>query len=215
MRTAEAAGSSRRWPPRLEDDDEVERPEYLCPARDPGHGAHPPNRLDKETRGALALVRIYHHEHQGQFPVEGTAEGIVDGERVSLPLEFTAVGDAGAWAVWGEIPGEGNWVLVVNGTDGTSGVEVSILAALADGNQEISFVKVPRSREGNWPRAAHDRDVESMLQTAVVIAEAQGRSPFSAITIGEAAMGLGGALLLLPFGLAAVRRRREDEDSSD
>jgi len=84
---------------------------------------------------------------------------------------------------------------------------VSILAALADGNQEISFVKVPRSREGNWPRAASDRDVESMLQTAVVMAEAQGRSPFSAITVGEAAMGLGGALLL-PFALAAVRRRR-------
>jgi len=171
---------------------------------------YPPNRLDEETRGALALVHIYHHEHQGQFPVEGTAEGVVDGERVSLPLKFTAVGDEGVWAAWGEIPEEGNWVLAIHGTDGTSGAEVSILAALADGNQEISFVKVPRSREGNWPRAASDRDVESMLQTAIVMAEAQGRSPFRAITVGEAAMGLGGALMLLPFGLAAVRRRREE-----
>lgn len=171
---------------------------------------YPPNRLDKETRGALALVRIYHHENAGQFPVEGTAEGIVDGERVSVPLRFTPVGDAGVWAAWGEIPEEGNWVLVVHGTDGVSTAEVSILAALADGNQEISFVKVPRSRQGNWPRAATDQDVESMLRTAVVMAEAQGRSPFRAITVGEAAMGLGGALLLLPFGMAALRRR-EDE----
>lgn len=171
---------------------------------------YPPNRLDKETRGALALVRIYHHENAGQFPVEGTAEGIVDGQRVSLPLKFTAVGDEGVWAAWGKIPEEGNWVLAIHGTDGISKAEVSILAALAEGNQEISFVKVPRSPEGNWPRAASDRDVESMLQTAVVMAEAQGRSPFSAITVGEAAMGLGGALLLLPFGLAAVRRRNEE-----
>ena len=170
---------------------------------------YPPNRLDSETRGALALVRMYHHEHQGQFPVEGTAEGVVDGERVSLPLKFTPVGSAGVWAVWGEIPKEGNWVLAIHGTDGVSKAEVSILAALAAGNQEISFVKVPRSREGNWPRAASARDVESMLQTAIVMAEAQGRSPFRSITVGEAAMGLGGALLLFPFGLAARRRRRD------
>ncbi|MBT8462476.1 MAG: hypothetical protein KJO44_08100 [Gemmatimonadetes bacterium] len=171
---------------------------------------YPPNRLDRETRGALALVRIYHHENAGQFPVEGTAEGIVDGERTSLPLKFTPVGDEGVWAVWGEIPVEGNWVLAIHGTDGVSKAEVSILAALADGNQEISFVKVPRSRQGNWPRAATDRDVESMLHAAVAMAEAQGRSPFSAITIGEAAMGLGGALLLIPFGLAAMRRRERE-----
>ena len=170
---------------------------------------YPPNRLDSETRGALALVRMYHHEHQGQFPVEGTAEGVVDGERVSLPLKFTPVGSAGVWAVWGEIPKEGNWVLAIHGTDGVSKAEVSILAALAAGNQEISFVKVPRSREGNWPRAASARDVESMLQTAIVMAETQGRSPFRSITVGEAAMGLGGALLLFPFGLAARRRRRD------
>ena len=169
---------------------------------------YPPNRLDGDTRGALALIRMYHHEHQGQFPVEGTAEGTVDGKRVSLPLKFTPVGSAGVWAVWGQIPKEGNWVLAIHGTDGVSKAEVSILAALAAGNQEISFVKVPRSREGNWPRAASDRDVESMLHTAVVMAEAQGRSPFLSITVGEAAMGFGGALLLFPFGLAARRRRR-------
>lgn len=172
---------------------------------------YPPNRLDKETRGALALVRIYHHEDAGQFPVEGTAEGIVDGERVSLPLKFTAIGDEGVWAAWGDIPEDGNWVLAIHGTDGVTTAEVSILAALADGNEEISFVKVPRSRQGNWPRAANDRDVESMLGTAVAMAEAQGRSPFRAITVGEAAMGLGGVLVLLPFGLAAARRRREEE----
>ena len=62
---------------------------------------YPPNALNKETRGALALVRIYHHENPGQFPVEGTAEGIVAGERLSVPLRFTPVGHEGVWAVWG------------------------------------------------------------------------------------------------------------------
>jgi hypothetical protein len=171
---------------------------------------YPVNRLNPETRGALALVRIYHHEHLGRFPVEGTAEGVVDGERVSLTLEFTPAGDAGAWAVWGEIPAEGSWVLAIHGTDGTTGAEVSILASLASGNREIAFVKVPRSRHGNWPRAATPQDVESMLEQTVVLAEATGRSPFRSITIGEAAVGLGGALLLVPISLAAMRRRRED-----
>ncbi len=172
---------------------------------------YPANRLDERTRGALALVRIYHHQNAGQFPIEGTAEGIVDEERVSLPLRFTPVGSEGVWAVWGEIPEEGNWVLAIHGTDGVTSTEISILAALAAGNEEISVVKVPRSRQGNWPRAAKASDVEAMLETAVVVAEAQGgRSPFRAVTVGEAAMGLGGALLLVPFGLAAVRRRRDD-----
>lgn len=175
---------------------------------------YPPNRLDRDSRGALAVVRVYHHQHQGQFPVEGTAEGLVDGERVSFPLTFTAVGETGAWAARGDIPREGNWVLAIHATDGVSGAKASILAALAHGNEEIAFVKVPRSREGNWPRAATDRDIEAALQTAVATARAQGRSPFRAITVGEAAMGLGGALLLLPLGLAAARRRKPGEPLS-
>lgn len=174
---------------------------------------YPPNRLDPQARGAFAVVHIYHHEHQGQFPVEGTAEGVVDGKRVSIPLRFTRVGDRGSWAVRGEIPEEGNWVLVIRGADGVTGVEVSLLAALADGNREVSFVKVPRASDGNWPRLATDRDVESMLRSAVVVAEAQGASPFRSITVGEAAMGLGGALLLLPLGLAAARKRSETAES--
>ena len=87
-------------------------------------------------------------------------------------------------------------------------LEISILAALTSGNDEIAFVKVPRARQGNWPRAASDADVDSMLDTAVALADVEARSPFRAITIGEAAMGLGGALLLLPFGVTALRRRR-------
>ena len=69
--------------------------------------------------------------------VEGTAEGVVDGNRVSLPLKFTPVGDEGVWAAWGQVPEEGNWVLAIHGTDGISKAEVSILAALADGNSTV------------------------------------------------------------------------------
>ena len=46
-----------------------------------------------------------------------------------------------------------------------------------------------------------------MLETAVALAGLEGRSPFPLITVGEAAMGMGGAVLLLPLGLAAWRRR--------
>ncbi len=90
--------------------------------------------------------------------------------------------------------------------------EMASKAAVAAGNQEMWFVKVPRSREGNWPRAASGRDGESMLQTAIVMDEAQGRSRFRSITVGEAAMGLGGALLLL---LAAWSPPAEPADQAD
>lgn len=112
----------------------------------------------------------------------------------------------------GEIPEEGHWVLAIHGTDGVSHAEISILAALTKGNQELAFVKVPRACQGNWPRAASSSDVEAMLETAVAMAGVEGRSPFRSITVGEAAMGLGGALLLTPLGLAALRRRREDAE---
>lgn len=172
---------------------------------------YPANQIDRALRGAIAVVRIYHHENPGQFPVEGTAEGIVDGRRTSIPLAFTPVGAEGAWAVWGDIPEDGTWILAIHGTDGVSKAEISLLAALAPGNREVALVKVPRMREGNWPRAAKDGEIESMLETAVALAAAQdGRSPFRSVTVGQAAMGMGGALLLLPLGLVAVRRRRTD-----
>lgn len=171
---------------------------------------YPANGIDETTRGALCLVHTYHHAAQGQFPVEGTAEGIVDGKRMSLPLSLETTSRAGVYAVRGALPVEGTWVLVLTMTDGVSEARASALVAMGPGNDEVSLVKVPRANRGNWPRPATDADVEAMLQTAAAVADAQ-RSLSRQVRAVRIARGsaLGLSALLLPLGVVLRSRRRE------
>jgi hypothetical protein len=168
---------------------------------------YPANGIDRLTRGAIALVHTYHHETVAAFPLKGTAEGIVDGKRVSLPLEFSRTSRDGVWAVRGDIPDEGTWVLVVTATDGANGARASALIALGPERDEVSLVKVPRTREGNWPRPAKSSDVDAMLELASAVNESIEAvdSRMRVVTIiRNAAIG---TLVVLPFGLVMWRRR--------
>src|SRR4051812_48780748 len=49
----------------------------------------PVNPYDASTRGAYLVVHAYHHGDPSSNPVSGTAEGLVNGERRSVALEFT------------------------------------------------------------------------------------------------------------------------------
>src|SRR5690606_32789668 len=64
----------------------------------------PANPHHASTRDATLLVRAYHHSTLLNAPVHGTAEGIVDGRRVSLPLELTATNQPGVYAVRTPLP---------------------------------------------------------------------------------------------------------------
>ena len=69
----------------------------------------PANPYDELTRGAIALVRTYHHGVPMQIQARGMAEGLVDGERVSLPVDLVATSATGVYALRGEIPETGSF----------------------------------------------------------------------------------------------------------
>lgn len=78
----------------------------------------PANPLDAATRHAAFVVRVYYHETPADLPVSGTAEGLVDGKRQSVPLEFTPTGKRGVYALRQQWPASGHWMLAVRVADG-------------------------------------------------------------------------------------------------
>ena len=124
----------------------------------------PANPLDPSTKGAFLVVRTYHHDRSIPFPVEGRAEGIVKGQRRSLPLTFDRTSTEGVLALKKSWPSEGAWVLVITGMPGEGSV-TALVSIGTDG--QVQNVRVPtRSAEnGRWtvPTQVSQADVESAL----------------------------------------------------
>src|SRR5947208_16137231 len=59
----------------------------------------PANPYDKSTRDAFLLVHSFHHGTAMGFIVTGTAEGMVNGERRSLKLDFGGTSREGVYAL--------------------------------------------------------------------------------------------------------------------
>src|SRR5207244_12182043 len=78
----------------------------------------PANPYDKSTRDAFLLVHAFHHGTAMGFIVTGTAEGMVNGERRSLKLEFTETSREGVHALTRTWPKEGTWTLVIKANQG-------------------------------------------------------------------------------------------------
>ena len=174
---------------------------------------HPVNPHHSDTRDALALVHTYHHGDARHFPLEGRAEGVVDGRQVRLPLRIEQTYRKGVYAVRGELP-DGAWVLVLTMTDTESGARASALVAL-DGRR-VTRVQVPGEERNGWmvPRQATAGDIESMMRTSVALARLgqESSTELSGARL-EGALGVAGALLLMApltlLGRAARRARPE------
>jgi hypothetical protein len=111
---------------------------------------YPANPYDSASRGAFLLVHAFHHGTPVSFPVSGTAEGIVKGERRTVSLEFNNTSKPGVYALRKQWPSEGVWTLVLAVTQGSG--EGSLAQALvelgADG--QVARVDVPTRRQGDW-----------------------------------------------------------------
>jgi hypothetical protein len=59
------------------------------------------------------LIHAYHHGDAAGIPIEGTAEGLVRGERRSLSLEIARTSRGNVYAVKQQWPAEGAWVLAI------------------------------------------------------------------------------------------------------
>src|ERR687895_302195 len=79
---------------------------------------YPVNPFDRTTRGAHLLVHAYYHGTPIAYPVSGTAEGLVNGERRTITLRFETTSRTGVYALRRQWPSEGAWMLVISVTQG-------------------------------------------------------------------------------------------------
>jgi hypothetical protein len=136
---------------------------------------YPPSPFDRTTRDAFLLVHAFHHGTPMNFPVAGKAEGVVDGERRSIKLDFTTTSRQGVYALRKQWPAEGNWVLAIDVTqegDSKAGALVEI-----GPSGEVAKVTVPTDRRQGWaiPRAITAAEVDAALKTRVALASAPKR----------------------------------------
>ena len=118
----------------------------------------PANPFDRTTRGAFIIVHTYHHDLAVPYQVVGTAEGLVNGQRRSVPLTLTPTGQTGAFAIAKSWSSDGVWVLTL----GVDGVELGAAVGVgADG--QVAFVRVPVNRQG-FPRNLAHAEVELLLR---------------------------------------------------
>jgi hypothetical protein len=125
---------------------------------------YPVNPYDSSTKDAFLVVHAFHHGDPTNFPVSGSAEGIVSGQRRTVPLEFTRTSRTGVFALRKQWASEGAWTLVVGVVQGP-GDRVSAIVEL-DRAGQVARVTVPtRRRDGHTiPAPVVMRDVESALR---------------------------------------------------
>jgi hypothetical protein len=127
----------------------------------------PANPYDAASRGAFLLVHAFHHGTPVAFPVAGTAEGIVNGERRSVKLEFAKTSRDGVFALRKMWPSEGTWTLVITVTQGPGDGATAVVELGADGS--VVSIKVPTTRQG-------DRTVPARVAMADIDAGLRARA---------------------------------------
>src|SRR5262245_28499984 len=128
---------------------------------------YPANPYDSASRGAFLLVHAFHHGTPVSFPVSGTAEGLVNGARRTVSLEFKSTSRPGVYALNKQWPSEGVWTLVVGVTQGEGDFNTvkAVVELSADGR--VTNVNVPTRRNAEGyiiPAAVSMADVEAGLR---------------------------------------------------
>ena len=123
----------------------------------------PANPFDRASRGAFLLVHAFHHGTPVGFPVTGRAEGIVNGERRTVPLRLTSTSRQGVYAVHNQWGAQGTWTLVLTVTQGPGDGATALVELSPDGRVAVR-VPTQRHREGDFPRAVSDEEIVSALR---------------------------------------------------
>ena len=125
---------------------------------------YPVNPYDASTRGAYLVVHAFHHGTPVGLPVSGTAEGIVDGARRSVPLTFAATSRAGVYTLARQWPNEGTWTLLVSVAQGANDKVTAVVDLTAAG--EVAMVRVPTRRQDGYtlPAAVAMSTIDASLR---------------------------------------------------
>ena len=108
----------------------------------------PANPYDQATRGAFLLVHAFHHGQPVAYLLTGTAEGIVNGERRSIKLEFSETTRDGVYALKRMWPTDGVWTLVIKANQGPDDAATAVIELGAQG--EVASIRVPVMQRGQW-----------------------------------------------------------------
>jgi len=124
----------------------------------------PANPYDKSTRDAFLLVHSFHHGTAMGFIVTGTAEGVVNGERRSLKLNFAGTSREGVYALKRTWPTEGTWTLVIKANQGPEDAATAVVELGPDG--DVAAIRVPTMQRGEWtvPAPVSLGDVDAALR---------------------------------------------------
>jgi hypothetical protein len=129
---------------------------------------YPVNPFDRTTRGAYLLVHAYYHGTPVGYPVSGTAEGVVNGERRTMTLRFETTSRTGVYALRKQWPSEGSWMLVISVTQGEhedGGVAQALIELSSTGS--VASVQVPTRHhaQGAFPRRLTTQEIEMAVRT--------------------------------------------------
>jgi hypothetical protein len=125
----------------------------------------PANPFDRASKDAFLTVRTYHHGEVVAKTVTGTAEGVVNGKRQSVPLDIRPGSQMGTYVVLWQRPASGRWVLVIN--SGTQGVTDATAVVEISASGSVANVTVPtRTLAGGWigPRSVAASEIDALLQ---------------------------------------------------
>lgn len=136
---------------------------------------YPVNPHDPGTRGALLTVRTYHHGELMSYELTGTAEGIVNGRRQTMPLDIRRLTQTGMYAVRWQKPAQGTWMLVI--TSKQNGSHAATALVSIDSRGGVASVSVPSDpiENGKWrvPRKVAAAEVDAMLKANAATAVAR------------------------------------------
>jgi hypothetical protein len=122
----------------------------------------PVNPYDPATRGAVMLVHCRTHDGIVKISdLSGSAEGIENGHRRSIPLRFDPTPQAGVFALRHQWPDEGTWLIRVS-------YERTTAVVTLDGAGKVASVRVPTEmvRGQPLPRAVAAKEIDSTLALA-------------------------------------------------
>ena len=128
---------------------------------------YPVNPYDQTTKRAFLVVHAFHHGTPTAFPVSGTAEGIVDGQRRSVPLSFEATSRTGTFALTKQWPSNGTWTLAIAVAQGPEDRVWAVVELAPSG--EVASVRVPTHEQNGWviPSPLAMKDIDSSLRARV------------------------------------------------
>lgn len=131
---------------------------------------YPGNPFNPEVRDAYLVVHAYHHNTPVGLPVSGTAEGVVNGKRRTITLQFLPLRREGTFALRKQWPDEGRWLLALHVTQGEGEWNTaSALVRLApDGTVASTIVPSKRGEGGmRLPAPVGRAEVEAAVQAMI------------------------------------------------